>query len=163
MTDQTPGPAPRRRRWIGPLLFVSLALNLLVVGAIAGMILTGGPDKRGRSDGPARSLLGAPFVRALEPADRLALGQEMLSNRDQLRENRADLRRRVEALIATLRQETFDRQAVSALLAEQRDLAVTRQEYGEVLLLNRLEGMSLDERRAYADRLGESFRGFRRK
>ena len=143
---------------------MSLALNLLVVGIVVGaMFQGGGKDRDGRPMGPARSVLGEPFVRALEPSDRVALGREIIANRDQLSENRSVLRSRVERLLEQLREEEFDREAVSALLSEQRSLAVNRQEVGEVLLLNRLEDMSVEERRAYADRLGESLMRFRRK
>ena len=163
MTENNASTPPKRRRWVLPLLFVSLALNLLVAGIVFGTVLQGGNERDGRPGGPARSVLGEPFVRALEPTDRMALGREIIANRDQLRENRSDLRARVEVLLETLGEETFDRDAVSALLSEQRGLAVKRQEVGESLLLNRLEEMSLEERRAYADRLGKSLMRFRRK
>lgn len=162
MSEDTTSSPTRKRRWVWPVLFLSLAANLLVVGVVAGAMLQGGGDKDGRPGGPARSVLGEPFVRALEPGDRMALGREIVANRDKLRDNRSDLRRRVEVLLETLREEEFDREAVSALLTEQRQLAVTRQEVGEALLLNRLEEMSVEERRAYADRLGKSLMRFRR-
>lgn len=155
-------PTPKRRRWLLPTLFVSLALNLLIVGIVVGAVLQGGRDKGGRPDGPTRSLLGEPFVRALTPHDRRALGREMLSNREALSENRANLRNRIERFLEALRQENFDREALAGILNEQRQLAVTRQQLGEDLLLMRLEQMSLSERRAYADRLGENLRRFRR-
>lgn len=164
MTEEHTSAPQKKRRWVLPLLFVSLALNLLVVGIVVGaMFQGGGKDRDGRPMGPARSVLGEPFVRALEPSDRVALGREIIANRDQLSENRSVLRSRVERLLEQLREEEFDREAVSALLSEQRSLAVNRQEVGEVLLLNRLEDMSVEERRAYADRLGESLMRFRRK
>lgn len=161
---ETPSTQPdqKKRRWLLPTLFVSLALNLLIVGIVVGAVLQGGRDKGGRPDGPARSLLGEPFVRALTSEDRRALGREMLSNRDALRENRADLRDRIERFLETLRQEEFDRDTIAGILNEQRQLAVTRQQLGEDLLLSRLEQMSVAERRAYADRLGENLRRFRR-
>ena len=163
MTNDTETPPVRNRRWLAPALFVSLAANLLVAGVVVGAVIAGGPDRGGRPDGPARSLLGEPFVRALESKDRRELGREMMSNRDKLRENRSDIRKRMESLLAALRDEEFDRDALSGLLSEQRGLAIARQELGEELLLNRLEAMSVDERRAYADRLGESFKRFRQK
>ena len=162
MSNEAPQPPQKPRRWLWPVLFLSLALNLLIVGIVVGAVLQGGDRRKDGDLGPARSLMGEPFVRALEPEDRRALGRDILSNRDALRENRSDLRRRVEALLDALRQDTFDRAAVSDLLSEQRQLAVSRQEVGETFLLNRLEAMSAEERRAYADRLAKSLLRFRR-
>ena len=163
MTDQHPSPEPRSRsRWLMPLLFISLAINLLIMGVVAGALLQRG-DRDGRADGPARSILGAPYIAVLEPEDRRALGREILQDRDRLRTNRENLKRRVESLLEELRKEDFDRVRISQLLAEQRNLAVSRQEVGEALLLDRIEAMNLEDRRAYADRLAKAMRGFRRK
>ena len=145
-----------------PLLFISLAINLLILGVVAGALLQRS-DRDGRADGPARSILGAPYIAALEPEDRRALGREILQDRDRLRTNRENLKRRVESLLEELRKEDFDRVRISQLLAEQRNLAVSRQEVGEALLLDRIEAMNLEDRRAYADRLAKAMRGFRRK
>ena len=151
----------RRRRWVMPLLFVSLAVNLLIIGVVAGAVMQRG-DRDNRTDGPARSILGAPYIRALETEDRRTLGREIIQNRDRLRENRDDLKRRVEGILDELRSPDFDRGRLSELLDEQRRLAVSRQEFGEDLLLDRIEAMSPEDRRAYADRLGDALSRFRR-
>ena len=147
-------PTPPRRRWVGPVLILSLALNLLVVGIVVGAFARSGD----RHSGPARSLIGEPFVRALDRDDRRAFLREMAGNRDSLRANRTDLRARLEALLTTIAADEFDRDAVAMILAEQRQLAVRRQDIGETLLLDRLETMSAGERRAYAERLEQAFR-----
>ena len=162
MTDHsTPPETKRRRRWVMPLLFISLAINLLVAGVILGALSQRG-DRDSRADGPARSLLGAPFVQALEPEDRRALGRDILRNRDKLQKNRINLRRRFDELLEELRKEDFDRARVSSLLSEQRSLAISRQDVGETLLLDRLDSMSFEDRRRYADRLDKSLRRFKR-
>ena len=56
-----------------------------------------------------------------------------------------------------------DPRKVRRLLADQRSVAQGRQELGEVLLLNRLEAMSAEERAAYADRLEKGLRSFRKR
>ncbi|MXQ06315.1 periplasmic heavy metal sensor [Alphaproteobacteria bacterium GH1-50] len=148
-------PEKPHRRWMWPLLVVSLALNLLVAGVIIGALMRGDGE---RPPGAARSLIGEPFVRALDEDDRRAFLREMVGNRDRLRANRADLRARLEALLSAIAAEDFDRARVAAILAEQRQLAVRRQDIGETLLLDRLEGMSVEERRGYAERLERAFR-----
>ena len=145
-----------RRRWVWPVLVVSLALNLLVAGMMLGAAMRA--DVRDRPPGSARSLIGEPFIRALAPEDRHAFVRSMVRDRDALRTNRAELRARVETLLSALSAEEFDRDAVADILADQRALAQRRQDIGEDLLLDRLEAMTLDERRAYAKRLDEALR-----
>ena len=147
-----------------PLLFVSLALNLLVVGAIVGRALSpDAPFKRDRIDGPVRSVIGEPFVRALTREDRKALLSDLRSEAPRIRENRESLRARFQAFLAAVRSDPFDADKVRRLLADQRSVAQGRQELGEVLLLNRLEAMSAEERAAYADRLEKGLRSFRKR
>ena len=159
MSD-TPPIVPKRR-WLWPVVFASLALNLLIVGIVAGAFLSGG-GRDGRESGPVRSLMGEPFIRALEPSDRRAIVGAMVRNRDQLRENREALRARVTSLLDALQAEPFDRAAVATILEEQRRLATGRQMIGEEILLDRLEAMSAEERAAYADRLAKALKRVRK-
>ena len=159
MSDQT---APKRR-WVMPLLAVSLVLNMLVVGIVAGFYFANGGGKdRDRMDGPARSLVGIPFIRALEPENRRALAQDIRRDEDRLRENRSALRARFEALLDALNADPFDPQAVQTILREQRELAIRRQDIGETLLVEQLQTLSPDERAAYAKRLARDLRRLRR-
>ncbi len=158
MTDTGNG---KRRRWTGMrvMLAVSLALNLLVVGAVAGALWSGGgPGRIGGIDpdgrrGPLREIGNAPFVRALEPADRRALLTALRDEGATLRQNRAALRRSFQALVAALRADPFDPDALQRLFDNQRDAAQIQQRTGERLILERLSAMTQDQRAAYADRL----------
>ncbi len=152
---------PPRRRWLWPVLIISLALNLLIVGVFIGAALRA--NSADRPPGSTRSLIGEPFIRALEPADRRAFVRGMIPDRETLRSNRADLRARLETLLDALSAEDFDRDRVADILADQRTLALRRQVIGEALLLDRLEAMSVDARRAYAERLAEALRRPRRR
>jgi uncharacterized membrane protein len=165
MTDPTDTPPKAQRRWLLPLLFLSLAANLLVIGVIAGAFLSpDGPRRSSSEDQRAvRGVLGEPFFQALPRAERRAMMRDVLANRDQLREGREALRTRVENFLAALRAETFDREEVERLLAEQRQAASRRQDFGEGLLLDRLETMTATERAAYADALEERLRGLKRR
>ncbi len=165
MTTETPPNAPKPRRWLLPLLIVSVAANLLVVGIVAGAMLSpDGPRKRGGEDQRAiRGVLGEPFFRALPANERRAMLSEVIGNREKFREGRDVLRQRVEQFLAALRAETFDRAEAERLLGQQRNAANRRQDMGEALLLDRLEAMTQAERAAYADELAQRLKGVRRR
>ena len=160
MTEESTKP---QRRWLVPALLVSLAINLLIVGIVVGFAISPkGPKNTERVSGHARSIIGAPFVRALPKEDRQALVKAIGAERGRLRENRAALRARFEALLIALRADPFDAVAISQLLQDQRSVAIRRQRIGENLLVERLSAMSPDERAAYAERLAHALRRLRR-
>lgn len=165
MTTNSEQSPPKSRRWLLPALVISAAVNLLVVGVIAGAFLS--PDGPRRGDGDdqraMRGVLGEPFFRALPPEQRRGLARDVIGNREQFRESREALRTRVEGFLNTLRAENFDRSEVERQLGEQRQTALQRQELGEKLLLDRLEAMTQAERAAYADALADLLKGIKRR
>ena len=146
---ETSDAAPRRglRGWIKALLFASLALNVLVLGAVATLALRGPPDRD-----MARSARPAPvaYYMALERDDRRVLrdAQRGAGPRDpQARQNRRD------AVLRSLRADPFDPEAFAAALtadlaAEEGRIAALRQ-----ALLRQVTAMDGPERQAYAQRL----------
>lgn len=156
-----PGPPARSPLWMRAVLVVSLALNLLVAGMIGGAVLSGGGPGAARE--AARDLAGMPFVRALSPQDRRVFVRELRGQRDSLRESRAELLARFESLLATLRAEDLDVVALERILKAQREAAAAHQRLGERLVLAQFEEMTVDERRAYADRLEVDLRRPRRR
>lgn len=163
MTDTAPE-TPKTRRWVMPVLFVSLALNLLVAGMFIGHAVSPNSPRFGDPmEGSARGVIGEPFIRALPEKDRRALFNDIFSDRDRIRESRDSLRARFDAFLAALRADPYDPDEVARLLLDQRQAAVRRQEIGEVLLLKRLEAMTADERSDYADRLEEALKRVRRR
>lgn len=165
MTTETPPSNLKPRRWMMPVFILSIAANLLVVGIVAGALLSpDGPRKRGGEEQRSiRGVLGEPFFRALPAEERRAMLRDVISNREKFRDGREVLRDRVERFLAALRAETFDRSEAERLLGEQRNAASRRQDLGEKLLLDRLESMSLTEREAYADALSKQLKGLRRR
>ncbi len=133
------------------LLFASLALNLLVVGALVGAGLWGGWGHG--HHGPGLDAAGGPMTRALSREDRRAISQRMRQAYRDGRPGRAAHRAAFEALLDDLRAEPFQRAAVEAHMARMRGLLTDRLELGQTLLLDRLEAMSPSERAAFADRL----------
>lgn len=156
MTETTRQP----RRWVLPLLFVSLALNLLVMGVVIGWLASGGGAKRAEY-GSARGLVGEPFLRALPDSERRAFMRDVAREAPRIRESRESLRTRFEAFLTALRTEPYDPATVAGLLQEQRTVALRRQDIGEQFLLQRLEEMSPAQRKEYADALENSLRRLR--
>ena len=162
MTTETPASKPRR--WIMPVLLASLAVNLMIAGLVAGSFLSpDGPRKGGEDRRAIRGVLGEPFFQALPAKDRRAMVRDIVANRDRIREGREALRGRVAGFLDALRAEAFDRAEVERLLGEQRRAAIARQAFGETLLLDRLEGMTAEERSAYADALEDRLKGLKRR
>ena len=157
-------PEKSKGRWLKPVLFVSLALNLLVGGMFVGRELSpDGPRSRPDSEGSARGVIGEPFIRALPDKDRRALVEDIVKDRSRIRESRESLRQQFEAFLAALRADPYDSEEVTRLLLKQRQVAVGRQEIGESLLLKRLSDMTHSERAAYADRLEKSLKRLKRR
>ena len=157
----TKTPNKKSRRWLYPVLFLSLALNLLIVGIVAGWLASPGGPRRA-DFGTARGLVGEQILRALPGDQRRALMRDVLREAPRIRESREDLRARFQAFLTALRTEPYDPSAVSALLLEQRGVALSRQDIGEKLLLKRLQEMSPEQRKDYADSLEHSFRRLKR-
>jgi uncharacterized membrane protein len=154
MTDLPPvPPRPRAPGWMRWTLIASLALNLAVVGVIAGTAIkrmTG--DARGPS---VRALHLGPLTAALDADDRRALRRAFREQARDLRGLRADQAQGQAALLAALRAEPFDADAVRAQLAEQRARLSRGFDLGQTLLVDHLAGMSTADRAAFADRLEE--------
>lgn len=164
MTTDTPAPVTKPRPWVMPVLLLSLAVNLLIAGLVAGAFLSPDGPRKGDDDRRTiRGVLGEPFFQALPAKDRRAMIRDVIGNREQFREGREALRERVASFLDALRAETFDRAEVERLLVEQRRAAISRQTFGEALLLDRLEAMSAEERADYADALEERLRGLKRR
>lgn len=154
----------KKRRWLVPVLVISLAMNVLVAGVVIGAVVSGGGKHRGTNDGgPARGFIGEPFLRALPQDHRRALAQGLRENPREIQETREALRERVQNLLAVLRTDPFDAETAARLLSEQRALVVDRQKHGETLLLDRLSSMTAEERADYADKLENALKHLNRR
>ncbi len=152
-TTETPTPrSPCLSGWLRGLLFVSLAFNLVIVGVVAGAVW-----RHAGGDGDRRAAradrVSIAYIRALDRADRRAIRDEMrarLPGRDALR---AQIRDSFGAVLATLRAPDFDRAALAAQLEAQFSIGADQQRLARELMIDRLAGMSLEQRRAFADRV----------
>lgn len=141
----------KRRLWLRGLLFVSLALNLLVVGIVSGaMLLKPDHDRRGPRD------MVAPYTKALSDEDRSALGKRLREGLASRNAERGLLAEDYRATLEILRTEPLDPVALDDVLSRQSERAHQRKLMGQRALAERLVAMSPDERAGFADRLEDA-------
>ena len=136
-------------RWVRVALFVSLAQNLVVVGVIAGMVVKGPPLPRSDRSDPA-----LPYTRAFDEDQRRGLRQALRqTTRRDGRAMRAAYLADYQRALALLRSAPFDPAALEVVLQQQGNRAQDVRARGQDVLMAFLTDMSIDDRRAYADRL----------
>ena len=142
--------APKARLGAGLriLLFSSLALNLVVVGLAAGVMTRAPFHAPPRPDHVAGAL-----TFALSEEDRRAIGRMVFREMREGDGVRRDRQEEYLAVLAALRADPFDPQALRDSFALQRQNAMRLQEAGQHALLARVQQMSNEERAAFADRL----------
>ena len=154
MTGIAKDPKTRMAPRLRLLLFGSLALNILVIGIVAGAVIFGpyrdGPRGAHRFD-PA---IGA-LSRALNEDDRQEIRKRVRVARDALRPAHSRHQKVMQALITDLRATPFDPDAVAQHMRDLRGHLNGRVEIGQKILLDYLQGLDAAERQAYADRLQE--------
>lgn len=136
-------------------LALSLALNLAVLGLVAGAIFRDGPGMRG---GMARDLGFGPYSEALSPEDRKALRRALFEKAPEIRNSRRLMREDAQALLALLRAEPFDAEAFHDRMESQHDRMEHQLRLGQDLLQDFVAAMPEAERRAFADRLEDGLR-----
>ncbi len=151
-------PVPRTARWVKIALALSLALNLAIVGMVAGVVLRAGD--RGDGAPELRTLGLGPFALALTRDDRDELRGRIERHGEPLRQERRAIGQALRAVQAALLAEPFDRAAAEAAFAQSRDLAGSLQATGHGALLDQIETMSAGERTELAERLARMMRRF---
>lgn len=134
-------------------LAISVALNLAVLGVVAGAALKHG-GAFGGYDG-ARDVGFGPFTEALGREDRKALRQAILSKAPELRSSRKEMQEDTQSLLAVLRADPFDPAGLAAVMEQQRARMVDRLGLGQAVMRDFLIAMTPDARKAFADRLEE--------
>ncbi len=134
------------------ILILSLVLNFIVIGIVAGAAISGRLGK-----GPPRAFeFGpGPLARALEPEDRRAIGRALRRDGDV---QRMDMRGQFTLILSSLRQDPFDPAALRSLMDEQAERFRAVQAKSSEALITRIMAMGPDERAAFADRLEHEMR-----
>lgn len=162
MSENTPPKATPSRPWLKALFVVSLALNLLVLGLVAGANWGNkrdhGFNPRGPNKGAVRDLGYAPLVGALDRKDRREIGKHLRDHSGSFEENRARLAQEFQTMLSLLRAEPFDADALRAQMEQQSKRMLERVTLARNTLVDRLAQMSEQERLEFADRVEKSMR-----
>lgn len=156
MTAPPSSPAAQRAgRGLRVALAVSVAVNLGVVGLVAGVLLHGRPH---RHDEMVRSVGFGPFTDALRPADRRALHDAFLKKVPDFHAERDQIRADSMAVLSALRATPYDPAAFDAAMATMQAHMAQRLAIGSGLMEDFIKGLSPADRKAFADRLDASLR-----
>ena len=138
-------------RWAKIALGVSLSLNLLVAGLAIGTFSNvkknGGPMRPGEAAGA--------YTYALSPQDRRSIGKAISERNRSGDKTRDQIVAEYQNMIDVLTADEFDREAARQILDRQFNFANERRLDSESLLLDHLDTLSLEERKAFAERLQE--------
>ena len=151
MADHDIPKAPRMKLWLRAVLFASLALNLAVVGVVAGAIWRHGDDDNRR--GARADRVSLAYIRALSDADKRAIRDTMRAQMPDRADRRAQVRDSFAPVLGALRQDTVDRDVLAGLFQAQFTQAEEGQRLARGVMLDRLAAMPAPERRAFADRV----------
>ncbi|MFK7881277.1 periplasmic heavy metal sensor [Roseobacter sp.] len=151
MTNETPQKAKLSGRYKA-ILGVSLAVNLLVVGMVAGAAFRfggeGGPrDMRSAGLGA----YGLPYMIALPPEARREIIREIKSERNGQKLDRSARRALYNDVLNALRAVPFDADSLATSVAQQADTTISVQQSAQSAWLVVVSQMSDAERQAYAD------------
>ncbi len=142
---------PTAGRWLRFALAISVAVNLAILGIVAGaMIRNHGPMQDGAM---ARDLGFGPFTEALSDQDRKKLRQAFLAKVPELRDDRRAMRLESSALLGQLRAVPFDAAGLRKVFDSQHQRNAERLDLGQNLILDLVVGMTEAERLAFASRL----------
>jgi uncharacterized membrane protein len=181
-TPETPAPSPKAAggwaRWRGPVLFVSLGLNLFLVGAFAGgwwhqhqgrywrhqwmprqmgqtapMGMPGRPGEPGA--GPMRGGMAAigEAVRQLPETDRKPFEEAMARRRAEVQQLQQDVRHARLKVNDAIRAEPFDAKAMAAALSVVREKILAMQTKLHEGFVEGVSKLPADKRRDFAEAL----------
>lgn len=141
---------PRRMKW---LLIGSLALNLAVIGLLAGAFLR--HDGR-EARGPGPAAFGQPYIRALPQEARREIFRAVRASEDV--PDRAARRAVYDDVILQLRADPVDLVALGKTVSQQAEASVAVQRVAQDAWLQIVADMSVSERARYADAVAENLR-----
>ena len=138
-----------KSRNLWKILFgISLALNLLIIGAVGGAMIrmSKGPVANHRASG----LL---YMRALNFEDKKSFRKELFRNKDSRKIGRAKEYSSYSSAVKILKKDPFDRKAFEELLDQQTKYSKSSQRSARLALVAQITKMTKEERMIYAKRL----------
>lgn len=142
-----------RSKSVWKMLFViSLALNLLVIGAVIGIKIR--MDKAPMINNIAP---GTIYMRALDLRERRALRKKILQNNNGSKLDKSVSTANLRTAVGILRHQPFDRGAFEDLLDKQKEDANSTQNSARTVLITHIENMTVADRLIYAQRLEDLF------
>ena len=147
---------PKKRRWIWPVLIISLALNLLFVGLVAGRMWA-----RGGSDRAPHRVVAAAVTEFAEdlPAAKQKRANELLqAHREKIRKIRKELHEARRAARDAMIADPYDGANFENTLTRLRELRKDRHESMHTMVLALLTDLTLEERKKLLKRVRAGFR-----
>ena len=152
-----PAPGPKKsngRRWLAIGFFVSLVINLFLVGLILGRILHPGFLFGGgmyvREFGPMAGRIVQHLVAHLDDSDRQTVLDELKGHADSISALNQGLREQRQTLMRLLKADSFDRKAVDDPWAELRRRNDALQEAMETAIADAVEKLPASARKQLA-------------
>jgi uncharacterized membrane protein len=158
--NKAPVPVSGASRGFKILLALSLAVNLAVLGVVAGTALKMRYD--GERPTATRDIAFGPFTEALSRDQRRALFKGMAERGGNLRQAREQFRSDVAAIAESLRRSPFDAEEFRSLIAQQGARLEVRADEGRQALAALVTSMPEAERLEFADRLEQALQRRRR-
>jgi len=146
MTDTSGSGGANRLRWA---LIASLALNFLIVGAVAGHFLAG--QRLGHRGDRGPQMILSAFAKTLPAERREALKGVLDAERQNLKDLRREMRRARRDASATLVTEPFEAEKLKAALARVGDSDSRLKSAGMAIFIDAASKMTAEERRAFKD------------
>ncbi len=138
------------------LLFVSLALNLLIAGAVVGALLQRADSRPPAADNAGialRDLGYGAFGRALSKPDRKELSRAIRQSAREFSANRREIRAQTRLMLKALQADPYDPARVRDIAQNLQARLAERQQIAQQLLLGHINQMTPEERKVYVRRL----------
>lgn len=145
----SPAPAPGRPRWLIPLLVASIAVNLVVVGAVVSGQFWPRHDER-RGFHRSADLMPRTFFRELDDARREALAEVFRARKPEFREQYRALRGAATALANAIEREPYDPGLAQAAIAEHTERSHRLVDLGATVAGELVPALTPEERKALA-------------
>ncbi|MEM8787368.1 MAG: periplasmic heavy metal sensor [Pseudomonadota bacterium] len=143
-------------RWAKVALTASVALNLAVVGIVAGAVIRGPNVGHMAANLPIDGFRG--ISRAMPSEDRAALREDVRANRADFRAAHRALRRSRAEFLTALRTEPFSPETVAEVFDTQAEVWNGLGQASRQILIERIAAMTPEARAAFADNLEKSLR-----